>query len=143
VESQSMPDLPSTPTLADNQGPPAPASVPASATSSTKPTQPPASTSTPKSLTSASSDGPSGLLAELNKGGSVTSGLKKVDPSQMTHKNPELRSTATVPASDDKKPAPVVKPKPVFGGGAAKKPAKTELEGGNKWLVVCLGCRIC
>lgn len=31
------------------------------------------------------------VFAELNKGESITSGLKKVDKSQMTHKNPELR----------------------------------------------------
>lgn len=36
------------------------------------------------------------LLGELSKG---TSGLRKVDKSEMTHKNPELRATSVVPAS--------------------------------------------
>ena len=72
----------------------------------------------------------------MNQGGAVTSGLRKVDPSQMTHKNPELRTSSAVPAADEMKAAPVVKPKPAFGAAAAKKPAKTELEGGNRWSVV-------
>ena len=37
-----------------------------------------------------------GLFAALNKGGDVTTGLKKVDKSQMTHKNPEIRGKAPV-----------------------------------------------
>lgn len=35
-----------------------------------------------------------GFLSELTKGTDITSGLKKVDKSQMTHKNPELRATS-------------------------------------------------
>lgn len=31
------------------------------------------------------------MFGEINKGDAITSGLKKVDPSQMTHKNPSLR----------------------------------------------------
>lgn len=107
-------------------------------TSSAPAPAPAASPAKPASAPSAG--GPSGLLAAINQGGSVTSGLRKVDPSQMTHKNPELRSSATVPASasdaDAKKSAPTVKPKPTFGGAATKKPPKTELEGGNKWMIV-------
>jgi adenylyl cyclase-associated protein len=75
----------------------------------------------------------------LNKGGDITSGLKKVDKSQMTHKNPELRQTSAVP---EKKSPPEVKAKPGAlarqPSQVAKKPAKTELEGGNKWSVVSL-----
>ena len=37
------------------------------------------------------------ISAELGKG---TSGLKKVDKSQMTHKNPELRNTSVVKATE-------------------------------------------
>lgn len=36
------------------------------------------------------------FLGELSKG---TTGLRKVDKSEMTHKNPELRATSVVPAS--------------------------------------------
>lgn len=45
-----------------------------------------------------------GVFASLNKGEGVTSGLKKVDKSEMTHKNPELRTGGHVPdncESDD------------------------------------------
>jgi adenylyl cyclase-associated protein len=52
----------------------------------------------------------------------------------MTHKNPELRTSSTVPDSQKKSP-PVVGKKPVT---LAKKPAKFELEDGNKWMVVRL-----
>lgn len=36
------------------------------------------------------------LFGQLNKGEGVTAGLKKVDKSQMTHKNPDLRSSSLV-----------------------------------------------
>lgn len=62
----------------------------------------------------------------------MTSGLRKVDASQMTHKNPELRTNSVVP---DKK-APPVKAKPGALSQAPKKPARTELEDGNKWIIV-------
>lgn len=68
------------------------------------------------------------LLGELS---GATSGLKKVDKSQMTHKNPELRGSSIVKAD-------AIQPKaaaPKFG--AAAKPAappKLALEG-NKWVV--------
>jgi adenylyl cyclase-associated protein len=39
------------------------------------------------------------ILGELSKG---TGGLRKVDKSEMTHKNPELRATSVVPAATEK-----------------------------------------
>lgn len=69
-------------------------------------------------------------LGDLAKG---TSGLRKVDKSEMTHKNPELRSTSVVKASDSKTSTP--RPS---AGGAPKGPPKVALEG-NKWVVV-LSC---
>ena len=39
------------------------------------------------------------LFAEINKGGDITSGLKKVSDDQKTHKNPNLRSTNPVPGT--------------------------------------------
>lgn len=77
------------------------------------------------------------LFSQLNKGEGVTSGLKKVDASQMTHKNPALRGTGEVPsvagAGAAAKPSP-----PAAGSKPAalrpKKAAKTALEG-NKWNV--------
>lgn len=41
--------------------------------------------------------GAAAVFAQINQGTDVTKGLKKVDPSQMTHKNPALRGTAPVP----------------------------------------------
>ena len=87
----------------------------------------------------ASSEGSGGLRAvfsQLNKGEAVTKGLRKVDRSEMTHKNPNLRTNTTVSdtASRAKSPAPGKKPKPE--SMRMKKPPKKELDG-NKWIVVC------
>lgn len=87
-----------------------------------------------------SSSKPSGLdavFSELNKGEAVTKGLRKVDKSQMTHKNPSLRASSVVPDKDDphgrgKSPVPSKKPKPETL--RAKKPPVKVLEG-NKWTV--------
>jgi adenylyl cyclase-associated protein len=78
------------------------------------------------------------VFSALNQGEKITSGLRKVDPSQMTHKNPELRASATIPPAQTsvspsgslKRPAKPPKPH-----SFQKKPAKTELVG-NKWNVV-------
>lgn len=45
---------------------------------------------------SAPAAGPGAFLAQLNQGEGVTAGLKKVDPSQQTHKNPSLRGGSVV-----------------------------------------------
>lgn len=74
------------------------------------------------------------VFSELNKGESVTKGLRKVDKSEMTHKNPSLRTSSAV--SDDsraKSPAPGKKPKPE--SMRLKKPSRKELDG-NKWTIV-------
>lgn len=77
------------------------------------------------------------VFSELNKGEAVTKGLRKVDKSQMTHKNPSLRASSVVPDKDDpqargKSPVPSKKPKPDIL--RAKKPPVKVLEG-NKWTV--------
>ena len=73
------------------------------------------------------------LLADLNKGEGVTSGLKKVTSDMQTHKNPALRGTSTVPAGAVKSGSP--KPAKTFGAPTtANKPPKFELEG-RKWTV--------
>ncbi|KAI9322074.1 adenylate cyclase associated N terminal-domain-containing protein [Zopfochytrium polystomum] len=70
------------------------------------------------------------LFSALNKDG-LTSALKKVDKSEMTHKNPELRASSVVPATAEKPASPA----PKFGAAAAPKaPPKLELQG-NKWIV--------
>lgn len=75
------------------------------------------------------------VFSELNKGEAVTKGLRKVDKSEMTHKNPSLRAGSTVTDSSTraKSPAPGKKPKPE--NMRVKKPPKKDLEG-NKWTVV-------
>ncbi|EQB59199.1 hypothetical protein CGLO_00457 [Colletotrichum gloeosporioides Cg-14] len=76
------------------------------------------------------------VFSELNKGEAVTKGLRKVDRSEMTHKNPSLRASSTVPEHDGsargKSPAPQRKPKPE--SMRVKKPPKKVLEG-NKWTI--------
>jgi len=82
---------------------------------------------------SSGSSGFGAVFSELNKGEAVTKGLRKVDKSQMTHKNPSLRAASGgSPTARAKSPAPGKKPKPE--SMRVKKPAKKELEG-NKWTV--------
>jgi adenylyl cyclase-associated protein len=87
----------------------------------------------------ASGGGAAAVFAELNKGEAITQSLRKVDRSEMTHKNPALRAGSTVPASvspsnsisGGKKPLKPTKPVALAG----KKPPKFVLEG-NKWTIV-------
>ncbi|KAJ5937960.1 hypothetical protein N7454_004302 [Penicillium verhagenii] len=76
------------------------------------------------------------VFDQLNQGEEITSSLRKVDKSQMTHKNPSLRAGSTAPggssANRGKSPAPSKKPKPE--NMRTKKPPRKDLEG-NKWLV--------
>lgn len=46
------------------------------------------------------------VFSQLNQGEDITKSLKKVDKSQMTHKNPSLRATSTVPAKKSPPPKP-------------------------------------
>ncbi|SMN18384.1 similar to Saccharomyces cerevisiae YNL138W SRV2 CAP (cyclase-associated protein) subunit of adenylyl cyclase complex [Maudiozyma saulgeensis] len=69
------------------------------------------------------------VFQQLNQGSDITKGLKKVDKSQMTHKNPELRGSSTVAA----KAAPPPKPKKP-STLTTKKPPRKELSG-NKWFI--------
>ena len=79
------------------------------------------------------------VFNQLNSGSSVTSRLKKVDKSEMTHKNPSLRAAGSVPerqssqsssTSRGKSPLPNKKPDAM----RTKKPGKKELDG-NKWII--------
>lgn len=83
----------------------------------------------------AAAGGLGAVFSELNQGDAVTKGLRKVDKSQMTHKNPSLRANTSVPSGNDRprSPAPGKKPKPE--SMRMKKPSKKELEG-NKWTIV-------
>ncbi|KIW22407.1 uncharacterized protein PV07_12295 [Cladophialophora immunda] len=81
----------------------------------------------------------SAVFDQINQGSSVTAGLRKVDKSEMTHKNPSLRGSSTVPHRSDsqtsvtgrgKSPVPNKKPDSM----RSKKPGRKELDG-NKWIV--------
>ncbi|SCV02885.1 LAME_0H05996g1_1 [Lachancea meyersii CBS 8951] len=69
------------------------------------------------------------VFSELNQGEDITKSLKKVDKSQQTHKNPELRGSSVTPASRTPPPKPK-KPTTL----KTKKPARKELVG-NKWFI--------
>lgn len=104
------------------------------------PPPPPMPANGPTSQSSSSDMG--AVFDQISRGSDVTSGLRKVDKSEMTHKNPSLRATAPVssaPArsssqtsSRGKSPMPSKKPKPE--NMRTKKPPRKELEG-NKWLL--------
>jgi len=73
------------------------------------------------------------LMSELNRGADVTKGLRKVDKSEMTHKNPALRGDGMVKAADTKPKA--ASKAPTYGKAVtADKPSRFELNG-KKWEV--------
>ncbi|KAI0948560.1 hypothetical protein AcV7_010454 [Taiwanofungus camphoratus] len=94
------------------------------------PAAPPAPAASP-----VAAGGVAAIFAELNRGEEVTKGLRKVDKSEMTHKNPALRAGGTVPSSAGSAVAPKRPTKPSKPQAlAGKKPAKFALEG-NKWII--------
>lgn len=103
------------------------------------PPAPPASVFEVKddSQAKAGSGGIDAVFAELNQGENITKGLKKVDKSQQTHKNPELRQSSLVSLSSSNstgsKNSPPPKPKKPTSL-KIKKPARKELDG-NKWFI--------
>lgn len=108
-------------------------SASASSSSSTAGGPPPPPPPPPAALFEEASQ-PSGMnavFADLNRGSNVTSGLKKVEKSQMTHKNPELRAHGAGP----KKPTPPKKPQTLSTNVPKKKPARKELVDGIKWMI--------
>lgn len=71
------------------------------------------------------------IFDQLNRGESVTAGLKKVDKTQMTHKNPDLRAGSTVSSSASKAAAPTTTTK---AAPTQSRPPRKELDG-NKWSI--------
>lgn len=118
----------------------APASAPAPPPAAGGPPPPPPPGPPPvlqinqkKEAPKAASGGLDAVFSELNKGEAVTAGLRKVDRSEMTHKNPSLRASSTVSeGARGKSPAPGKKPKPE--SMRAKKPPVKSFEG-NKWTI--------
>ncbi|KAG1057439.1 hypothetical protein G6F43_000717 [Rhizopus delemar] len=72
--------------------------------------------------------GAAAVFAEINQGANITANLRKVDRSQMTHKNPSLRGST----SPIKKQGPPTPNKP--DKYTLRKAAKTSLEA-NKWVI--------
>ncbi|WEW55896.1 suppressor of rasval19 [Emydomyces testavorans] len=103
------------------------------------PPPPPPPGGAPAPKTSPSND-MSAVFEQLNQGSAITSNLRKVDKSEMTHKNPSLRTSSLVPdrtssqssMTRGKSPAPSKKPKPE--SMRAKKPPRKQLDG-NKWFI--------
>jgi adenylyl cyclase-associated protein len=99
------------------------------------PPPPPQPTASPSTSAKAPGGGAAAVFAELNQGEAVTKGLRKVDKSEMTHKNPSLRAGSAVPERSTspipgKKPTRPSKPQSLMG----KKPPKFALEG-TKWAI--------
>ncbi|KAF7304653.1 C-CAP/cofactor C-like domain-containing protein [Mycena kentingensis (nom. inval.)] len=87
----------------------------------------------PAAAPASSAGGAAAVFAQINRGDEVTKGLRKVDKSEMTHKNPALRGNDTVPSTvgtPAKKPAKPTKPSSL----STKKPPKYALEGKN-WVI--------
>lgn len=118
-----------------------------------KPSAESSALASPPTASSAPAGGVAAVFAEINRGEDVTKGLRKVDKSEMTHKNPALRASSVVPApatcelfnvlylrllfhayaAAPKKPTKPSKPAALAG----KKPSKFGLEG-TKWIVVSI-----
>lgn len=111
--------------------PPPPSGAPA------PPPPPPAGGAAPPSAPASKAKGGdlSAVFADLNKGEQVTKGLRHVDKTEMTHKNPSLRAPGAVaPDAESPKSAssrPAIPKKPA---SFQKKPAVMSLDG-TKWRV--------
>ncbi|GMM34778.1 adenylate cyclase-binding protein [Saccharomycopsis crataegensis] len=84
----------------------------------------------------APASGMTAVFSALNQGTDITKGLRKVEKSEMTHKNPELRRTTSNSSTSSKKaPKPPKKPSSLSGSKVkAKSPPKKELVD-SKWSV--------
>jgi len=104
-----------------------PAAAPAKGGPPAPPPAPKGSLSGPEDAPKAAGPSPAGLFAEINKGGAITGGLKKVTKDMKSKYDP---TKSTVIAETEKKEV-----KKAAGVAAAKKGTpKFELSG-NKWLV--------
>ena len=103
----------------------------AGSTSAPPPAPPTPPASLLPDLTLTTTGGINAVFADLNKGSDVTLRLHKVDKSEMTHKNPQLRKEAPVKPLPSNKPTSLRKAENV---GPAKSPRK-ELVDGCKWVI--------
>ena len=70
------------------------------------PPPPPPPSTAPVANAASPAGGAAAVFAQLNRGEEVTKGLRKVDKSEMTHKNPALRASSVVPATRATSPGP-------------------------------------
>ena len=114
----------SSPAVPPGSAPPAPA-PPA-------PPAPPAAGMLDSSSSAVPGGGMDAVFSEINQGEGITRSLRKVDKSEMTHKNPGLRENGAACIDDKTRPKPGVKPASL----STKKrgPPRKVLEG-NKWTV--------
>jgi len=70
------------------------------------------------------------VFSQINQGEGITRSLRKVDPNEMTHKNPELRTHGIVQDAASK-PVPASKPASL----SVKKRSPVKALEGNKWTV--------
>lgn len=80
------------------------------------------------------SGGLDAVFSELNKGEGITKGLKKVEKSQMTHKNPELRKTGSTSSTSSRK-SPPAKPKKPSSLSLKPKPDPVVELRDSKWII--------
>ncbi|KAJ2707594.1 suppressor of rasval19 [Coemansia sp. IMI 203386] len=117
----------------DSSAPAVSASASAGAPPPPPPSLPPASEAAAQEKSSNSAPPARGaLFADLNKGTTVTSGLRKVDKSEMTHKNPSLRTSNVVQAKEQSAAGGSVHAQKQVQ--VSQKPPRMALEG-NKWTV--------
>ncbi|KAJ7752004.1 adenylate cyclase associated N terminal-domain-containing protein [Mycena metata] len=83
-----------------------------------------------------SAGGAAAVFADLNQGEEVTKRLRPVAKSEMTHKNPALRTSSVVPSSSGAPPPkkPMKPSKPSALSSKKPKPPKFALEGRN-WTI--------
>ncbi|GAA5878714.1 hypothetical protein JCM1840_000212 [Sporobolomyces johnsonii] len=125
----SSSSIPAAPAPSGGAPPPPPPPPPAPA----PPPPPPAGSPAPSAPAPAAGD-MSNVFAALNQGEAITKGLRKVDKSEMTHKNPDLRAGGAVPSSIGAAAAGKGPQKPPKPTAMQRKPPKTELDG-NKWNI--------
>ncbi|MCJ1232148.1 hypothetical protein MMC14_000097 [Varicellaria rhodocarpa] len=130
------------PTTSPTTSTPAPPPPPPLPSFDNVPPPPPMSTNGTTSSAGGTSD-MGAVFDQLSKGEAVTAGLRRVDPSLQTHKNPSLRTNSAVPPTQSdsqnslssgraKSPLPGKRPKPE--SMRTKKPPRKELDG-NKWII--------
>ncbi|KAK9893444.1 hypothetical protein P389DRAFT_156183 [Cystobasidium minutum MCA 4210] len=138
ASKSSSSSAPAPPAAPKASGAPAPPPPPPAGGAPAPPPPPPAGGSAPAAPSSKPKADISAVFADLNKGETVTKGLRHVDRSEMTHKNPSLRAAGAgsdAAGGDKAGSRPAIPKKPAsFQHQPQKKPAVCNLEG-TKWRV--------